>query len=205
MTPSGTQQTRTITAFFDSRTDADEAVRRLHAAGFAQSAVRLTPGYQGRPERDVNPDSYRGAYENNEGFGFWEALKDLFLPEEDRHAYAEGLRRGGYLVTVQTGDASYARALDILDDEGTIDLDERAASWRSEGPRRGARKGGPATPDRTTVQARPRRPQVSRRSAQAHVVAVPAKRRADDPVRRRERQVQPRPLAPPRSIARGKR
>jgi uncharacterized protein (TIGR02271 family) len=133
MTPSGTQQTRTITAFFDSRTDADEAVRRLHAAGFAQSAVRLTPGYQGRPERDVNPDSYRGAYENNEGFGFWEALKDLFLPEEDRHAYAEGLRRGGYLVTVQTGDASYARALDILDDEGTIDIDERAASWRSEG------------------------------------------------------------------------
>jgi len=36
-------------------------------------------------------------------------------------------------VTVQTRDADYARALDILDDEGTIDLDERAASWRSQG------------------------------------------------------------------------
>jgi len=93
----------------------------------------MVAGYEGRPERDVNPDSYRGAHENNEGVGFWEALKDLFLPEEDRHTYAEGLRRGGYLVTVQSREANYARALDILDDEGTIDLDERAASWRSQG------------------------------------------------------------------------
>jgi uncharacterized protein (TIGR02271 family) len=52
---------------------------------------------------------------------------------EDRHTYAEGLRRGGYLVTVRTDDAHYERVLDILDDEGTIDMDERAASWRKQG------------------------------------------------------------------------
>jgi len=96
MTPSSQGQTRTITAFFDNRTDAEEAVQRLHSAGISRDAVRMMAGYQGRPERDVNPDSYRGASENNEGIGFWEALKDLFLPEEDRHTYAEGLRRGGY-------------------------------------------------------------------------------------------------------------
>ena len=110
----------------------------------------MMAGYQGRPERDVNPDSYRGASENdsyrgasenNEGIGFWEALKDLFLPEEDRHTYAEGLRRGGYLVTVQTRDADYARALDILDDEGTINS--------MSAPRLGARRDGPATAGRT--------------------------------------------------------
>jgi uncharacterized protein (TIGR02271 family) len=127
MTPSSQGQTRTITAFFDNRTDAEEAVQRLRSAGISQDAVRMMAGYQGQPERDVK------ASENTEGMGFWEALKDLFLPEEDRHTYAEGLRRGGYLVTVQTRDADYARALDILDDEGTIDLDERAASWRSQG------------------------------------------------------------------------
>jgi hypothetical protein len=65
--------------------------------------------------------------------GFWESLGDLFLPDEDRYTYAEGLRRGGYLVTVRASDAEYDRALDILDDEGTIDVEERAASWRSEG------------------------------------------------------------------------
>jgi len=128
MTLSSQGQTRTITAFFDNRTDAEEAVQRLHSAGISRDAVRMVAGHQGQPERNVNPNS-RG----DEGLGFWEALKDLFLPEEDRHTYAEGLRRGGYLVTVQTRDADYARTLDILDDEGTIDLDERAASWRSEG------------------------------------------------------------------------
>src|SRR3954454_5810921 len=83
MTPSSQGQTRTITAFFDNRTDAEEAVQRLHSAGISKDAVRMMAGYQGQPERDVN------ASENTEGMGFWEALKDLFLPEEDRHTYAE--------------------------------------------------------------------------------------------------------------------
>ena len=133
MTASDQGHTRTITAFFDDRTNAEEAVERLHSAGFPRDAVRMMAGHEGSPERNVNADSSRGAYQNNEGMGFWDSLKDLFLPEEDRHTYAEGLRRGGYLVTVRTADVNYARALDILDDEGTIDLDERAASWRSEG------------------------------------------------------------------------
>ncbi|GLC62002.1 hypothetical protein PLESTB_001828800 [Pleodorina starrii] len=53
---------------------------------------------------------------------------------EDRYTYAEGLSRGGVLVTV-TGltAAHYDQVLDILDDEGTVDLAEREESWRSEG------------------------------------------------------------------------
>jgi uncharacterized protein (TIGR02271 family) len=65
--------------------------------------------------------------------GFWEALKDLFMPDEDRATYAEGLRRGGYVVTVRTDSAHYSKAIDILDDEGTVDLDQRSAQWRTEG------------------------------------------------------------------------
>ena len=61
----------TITAFFDSRTDAEEAVQRLHSAGFAPEAVRMVAGHHGSPERNVNRDSDRNAYENNEGVGFW--------------------------------------------------------------------------------------------------------------------------------------
>jgi uncharacterized protein (TIGR02271 family) len=37
------------------------------------------------------------------------------------------------LVTVKVTDAQYERALDILDDEGTVNIDERAQAWRSEG------------------------------------------------------------------------
>src|SRR5918998_6924736 len=55
------------------------------------------------------------------------------VPEHDAHAYAEGVRRGGALVTVRASDAEVDRIVDILDDEGTVDLDERQSSWRSEG------------------------------------------------------------------------
>ena len=113
---------RTITAFFDSRTDADEAVARLKQAGIAQENVRVIA---------QESDATAAAGESTEGF--WESLRDLFMPEEDRQTYAEGLRRGGYLVTVHTTDEQYEPALDILDDEGTIDIEERAQSWRSEG------------------------------------------------------------------------
>jgi uncharacterized protein (TIGR02271 family) len=123
----GSASRRTVTAFFDSRTDAEEAISRLHAAGIPRDGIRLTPGHE---------DTAGGA--GTQSFpeasaGLWDSLRDLFLPDEDRHAYAEGLRRGGFLVSVSASDADYERVIDILDDEGTIDIDERAESWRSEG------------------------------------------------------------------------
>ena len=69
---------------------------------------------------------------DDEGPGFWEALKDMFMPDEDRATYAEGLRRGGYVVCVRTDAAHYEKAIDILDDEGTIDIEQRSAAWRNE-------------------------------------------------------------------------
>ncbi len=122
----GSANQRMITAFFDSRTDAEEAVTRLEGMGIARGGIRIVPGN----ERDTETS---GTSSRQEPQGFWASLSDLFLPDEDRHVYAEGLNRGGYLVSLHVSDAEYERALDILDDEGTIDIDERAASWRSEG------------------------------------------------------------------------
>ena len=36
----------TVTAFFDNRTDAEEAVRALHAAGVSRDSIRLVPGHE---------------------------------------------------------------------------------------------------------------------------------------------------------------
>jgi uncharacterized protein (TIGR02271 family) len=113
--------TRTITAFFEDHEDASEAIQRLQTAGIPRTDINMIEG------------SRSGSSPPQESAGFWESLKEMFLPDEDRYTYAEGLRRGGYLVTVRTNDAHYERALDILDDEGTIDIDERAQSWRNEG------------------------------------------------------------------------
>jgi uncharacterized protein (TIGR02271 family) len=123
----GSSSRRTVTAFFDSRTDAEEAISRLHAAGIPRDSVRLTPSHEGTAGA-AGTQSFPEA-----SAGLWDSLRDLFLPDEDRHTYAEGLRRGGILVSVSASDADYERVIDILDDEGTIDIDERAESWRSEG------------------------------------------------------------------------
>ena len=126
----GTGQTaqRTITAFFDRRQDADEAIQRLVAEGVSRSNINIVEGSQGSAQGSTTARS-----SVQEGMGFWDALKELFLPEEDRSTYAEGLRRGGYLVTVRASNTQYERVIDILDDEGTVDLDQREAQWRAEG------------------------------------------------------------------------
>jgi uncharacterized protein (TIGR02271 family) len=113
---------RTLTAFFDERSDADEAVDRLVENGIPIARITTIAG---------NAAGTAAATDNR---GFFEKMKDFFFPDEDRYAYAEGLSRGGYLVTVTelTRD-EYDMALEILDDEGAVDFDQRQSAWRSEG------------------------------------------------------------------------
>ncbi|PZX14197.1 uncharacterized protein (TIGR02271 family) [Palleronia aestuarii] len=117
-----TQHDQYVTAFFDSQSDADAAVERIVAEGVSRSDIRVVAGDDTAKETSYKEDK-----------GFFEALGDFFMPDEDRHAYAEGLSRGGYLVSLNTTDANRDRILDILDDEGTVDMDAREESWRSEG------------------------------------------------------------------------
>ena len=83
------------------------------------------------------------------------ALVDAGVDENDAHAYAEGIRRGGALVTVRASDTEVDRIVDILDDEGTVDFDERETTWRSEGWT-GASAAATAPPAGTTSDSRSR-------------------------------------------------
>jgi len=114
-------RTQVVTAFFRSKEDADRAVEDLVQAGFDRDQISVVAGGETSPKR-----SY-------EEMGFWESLKELFLPDEDRYAYAEGLRRGGYVVGVRAATGEYDRALTILDRDGSIDLGQEETTWRSEG------------------------------------------------------------------------
>ncbi|WP_236960098.1 hypothetical protein [Methylobacterium durans] len=53
--------------------------------------------------------------------------------EADAHTYSEGVRRGGTLVTVRSDDTRAATVMDILEQHGSVDVHERAQTWRSEG------------------------------------------------------------------------
>jgi stress response protein YsnF len=112
-----------VTAFFDSEADAEAAIARLEAEGIPRSEIRIVAGDASAGTEPTAPPAK----------GFFEALGDLFMPDEDRYSYAEGLRRGGYLVSLNTTAANRERVLDILDDEGTVDMDSREETWRSEG------------------------------------------------------------------------
>ena len=61
------------------------------------------------------------------------SLTGAGVSEADAHAYAEGVRRGGTLVTVRTDESRLDRVVDILDDHGSVDIDERQSSWKGEG------------------------------------------------------------------------
>jgi uncharacterized protein (TIGR02271 family) len=114
-----------VSAMFDTNADAQNAVSRLEALGISRTQIRTVEGAAQSTEQRTS---------TAEDKGFWDSLGDFFFPDEDRYTYAEGLSRGGVLVTV-TGltAAHYDQVLDILDDEGTVDLAEREESWRSEG------------------------------------------------------------------------
>ncbi len=121
--------TRTVTAFFDSRSDATRAVEQLVAAGIPRAQVRLLPeteqsgSYSSGSSYDVDRDEK----------GFWESLADMFFPAEDRYSYAEAMHRGDIMVTATVDDTMADRAEDILEEHGSVSIDEREASWRSEG------------------------------------------------------------------------
>jgi len=55
------------------------------------------------------------------------------VPKEQAEYYAEGVRRGGTLVSVQTDGMMTDRATEIMQRHGAVDIDQRGAEYRSSG------------------------------------------------------------------------
>jgi len=112
---------RTVTAFFDSRAEAEQARQRLSQSSIDADRVRII---------DKNE---QGSGSTGDGGGFWSSLKDAFLPDEDRHAYGEGINRGGFLLCAEVDENEADEAIRILDQDDAVDFDQRQDQWRSEG------------------------------------------------------------------------
>jgi hypothetical protein len=69
------------------------------------------------------------------------------VSEDDAHVYAEGVRRGGSLVTARVPDADKSRLESILDHQGSIDVRARGQAYRSAGWKTFDDKLPPYTPD----------------------------------------------------------
>ena len=119
---------RTITAMFPTRAEADRAADALRSdLNLSSSAVSVVAGETTDTSTTATQTT---SYEDR---GFWSSLKNLFVPDEDRFAYAEGLSRGNFLVTASLDDAHATRAMDILEHHGAVDLDAQEQSWKQSG------------------------------------------------------------------------
>jgi uncharacterized protein (TIGR02271 family) len=58
------------------------------------------------------------------------ALTNLGIPEEDAETFAEGVRRGGTLVTVETDEQRSNLAVDIMNRYHPVDMERRASEWK---------------------------------------------------------------------------
>ncbi|MBD0272389.1 MAG: DUF2382 domain-containing protein [Acetobacteraceae bacterium] len=118
----------TLTALYDSRAEADQAAERLvREAGVARADVTVHAQDTAVSGADATTS---GAGEST---GFFGSLKNMFMPEEDRHAYSEAISRGGFLLTARVEQGVAERATAILEEHGAVDLDDRQANWRTGG------------------------------------------------------------------------
>ncbi|HEX6530848.1 MAG TPA: YsnF/AvaK domain-containing protein [Burkholderiales bacterium] len=62
------------------------------------------------------------------------ALANLGVPEDEAHYYAEGVRRGGTLITVRADTDQVADcAAGVMRQHGAVDIEARAAQWKQAG------------------------------------------------------------------------
>jgi hypothetical protein len=61
------------------------------------------------------------------------ALTDVGIPEQEAGYYAEGVRRGGTLLSVRANDDQVSRATEVLNRYSPVDVNQRATEWRSGG------------------------------------------------------------------------
>lgn len=115
---------RKIVAVFDTSEAAQTARTRLIEKGIPRERINITDqGSLG--ERRLETPHARGS--------FWAHLKEMFMPDHDRHAYEESVRRGGYMLVANVDESVADDTIACLESAGAIDLDQRQNQWRSEG------------------------------------------------------------------------
>lgn len=115
---------RTLTALFDTRADAEAGRQRLIDAAVDADHIKIH-----------DKSSIGDSDDSDDDRGMWASIKNSPPDDSDRHVYEEGVRRGGFLLTCDIDSDDVGEALRALEDTGinSVDIDERASQWRAEG------------------------------------------------------------------------
>jgi hypothetical protein len=109
--------TRTLTALYQTRADAQAAADKLKAAGLGDHV----------DIHDQTDTADKG------GEGFMAKLRAMFGGHHDQHTYAEGVRRGHILLTAKVDDLRATQAGELLDATSAVDLGQAESAWKGDG------------------------------------------------------------------------
>jgi uncharacterized protein (TIGR02271 family) len=127
----------TVVGVYDNYTQAQEAVNELISAGFSRDDVQLRPDTQNAATgQDGLGTAVRDDTESTGSSigNFFRSLFGMDEHRENRDIYSEAVRRGSHVLTVDAqSDEMRERAVEIMNRHDPIDIDERAAHWRSQG------------------------------------------------------------------------
>ena len=111
---------RTITALYESRSEAESAKAQLDQVGVTSVEIH----------NDTAPPAVTGGAPHE---GLMASIKHMFGSHEDTHGYAEGLRRGHFMLTAKVEEEDADEAIDVLEATPAIDFDEKQKEWRGAG------------------------------------------------------------------------
>lgn len=120
----------TYTALYDNRQDAEAAQQQLKSLGIIDAN-----GMNIADQSAFADTGQSGSGSGSDGrkTGFWGSLLGAAPPADDRRMYEEGVRQGGYLLTVNVDDQNAERVEDLLERTNAVDIDEREQQYRSSG------------------------------------------------------------------------
>ncbi|HEX6794901.1 MAG TPA: DUF2382 domain-containing protein [Casimicrobiaceae bacterium] len=149
--PEESEMERVLVGVFDSKDQAETARRQLRDCGIAEDRITMRNAERGDETRTTSTT----ADEESHG-GFFARLFGLADDDESRSpVYSEAVNRGNCVVVVDgIGDDRVDEAVSIMERNGAVDIDERAAKWRAEGWT--APQAATATPAPAQMQAESR-------------------------------------------------
>jgi len=115
-----------IVALYDTRAHAEAAREKLLAAGVDSGAVQVT---------DREADRMAGGVDYESGNqGLWGAVKSMFMPDEDAHAYSHAINAGhAMLVVTPNASANRNHIIEVLEGTNPLDFDAKLEEWRQSG------------------------------------------------------------------------
>lgn len=121
----------TVVGVYDNYEDAQSALQALTTEGFSRSNVRLTP------ESAADTSAQTATSDTVESGGISGFFRSLFGMEEHKQhhdVYAESVRRGSFLLTVDVDTEEEAdRASEVMSRFNPVDIDERSSQWKQQG------------------------------------------------------------------------